>query len=137
MTNTTLTQKILKALQDGPGTSSEIAATLGKDATMVSSLMGNMFRRGEITRISVMNYPGKAGRKEWVYKLCRRIVRCPSCKSGQTVYRRDGARRCNNCGEVFREGKIEKPKPKERTHSGSGQIAGPVYCRGYNWMVNF
>lgn len=62
----TLTEKIKRELSVGPGTAEEIAATVEAEKAMVSSLLCNMYGRGEIDR-EPTNNPNKAGRREWRY----------------------------------------------------------------------
>jgi len=66
----TLWPRILKALEDGPGTAAEIAVELGLDSRLVSVNLRAMWVLKQLTRelLQLSDPPARGGRRTvWVY----------------------------------------------------------------------
>lgn len=61
--------------------------------------------------------------------------RCPHCGSGYLA-RGERATQCRMCKQAFKNDELITETRKKPSAAGSGQIAGRITIRGFNWWAN-
>lgn len=61
--------------------------------------------------------------------------RCPKCFSGHLA-KGNKAYQCHKCRHIFAADEAITETRKKPSAAGSGQIAGRITIRGFNWWAN-